>query len=126
MNLNRNRQKEISLEDLQKLISTRARSSRLYSCLTQMDLSKMSGVSYSSIRKFESTGEISLSSLLKIAEALRDKQSFTEVFSNATWYDIRDIKDINRSKRYKVRKNDFSNYNLRNKKSNKPNWLDGL
>lgn len=34
--------------------------------ISQKELSKRSGVSYGSIRRFESTGDISLSSLLKI------------------------------------------------------------
>ena len=38
--------------------------------ITQKQLSKKSGVSYGSIRRFETTGDISLMSLIKIASAL--------------------------------------------------------
>ena len=38
--------------------------------VSQKKLATISGVSYGSIRRFESTGEISLTSLLKIANAL--------------------------------------------------------
>ena len=38
--------------------------------ISQKALAEQSGVSYASIRRFESTGEISLVSLLKIAHAL--------------------------------------------------------
>ena len=39
--------------------------------ISQKELAKLSNVSYGSIRRFESTGEISFSSLVKIAVAMR-------------------------------------------------------
>jgi len=48
--------------------------------ISQVSLAKMSGVSYASIRRFESTGEISLSSLLKIANVLGCLEDFNQVF----------------------------------------------
>lgn len=50
--------------------------------LTQRTLSKKSGVSYASIRRFESTGEISFTSLLKIANALNALSDFNMLFNN--------------------------------------------
>jgi len=50
--------------------------------LTQKELSKRSGVSYGSIRRFESTGDISLNSLLKISEAINCLEDFNELFKN--------------------------------------------
>lgn len=50
--------------------------------LTQQGLAKRSGVSYASIRRFESTGEISFTSLLKIADALNALADFNMLFSN--------------------------------------------
>ena len=38
--------------------------------ISQRELAKRSGVSYASIRRFETTGEISFTSLLKVALAL--------------------------------------------------------
>ncbi len=48
--------------------------------LTQKELSIRSGVSYGSLRRFESTGEISLVSLLKISNAIGCLKDFNELF----------------------------------------------
>jgi len=47
--------------------------------MTQRELSERSGVAYASIRKFESTGIISLESLLKICEALKRLTDFESI-----------------------------------------------
>lgn len=47
--------------------------------MTQKELSERSGVAYASIRKFESTGIISLESLLKISEALKRLTDFESI-----------------------------------------------
>ena len=48
--------------------------------LSQRELAKKSGVSYASIRRFENMGEISLNSLLKIANALDCLEDFNLIF----------------------------------------------
>lgn len=48
--------------------------------LSRRDLANKSGVSYASIRRFESIGEISLTSLLKIANALDCLEDFNLMF----------------------------------------------
>ncbi len=48
--------------------------------LTQVQLAEKSGVSYASLRRFESTGEISFRSLLKIAESLDCLMEFNDLF----------------------------------------------
>lgn len=48
--------------------------------LSQRELANKSGVCYASIRRFESIGEISLNSLLKIANALDCLEEFNSVF----------------------------------------------
>lgn len=58
--------------------------------ITQLDLSKRSGVSYGSIRRFESIGEISFNSLLKIANALNALMEFTLLFSKENVTDLKD------------------------------------
>lgn len=58
--------------------------------LSQREISIKSGVSYGSIRRFESTGEISLNSLVKLAFALNLQEDFNELFK----YEI--IKNIKR------------------------------
>ena len=51
--------------------------------LTQRQLAERTGVSYGSIRRFEQTGEISLLSLVKIANALDCLEDFNELFKKA-------------------------------------------
>ena len=49
--------------------------------MTQKMLAQKSGVSYASIRRFETCGEISFSSLLKIANCLHSLDEFNMLFS---------------------------------------------
>ena len=60
--------------------------------LTQKELSKRSGVSYGSIRRFESIGEISLTSLLKIATAINCLEDFKELFKYSQITNLKDYK----------------------------------
>ena len=48
--------------------------------LSRRELSVLAKVSYGSIRRFEETGEISLTSLLKLAEALNCLDDFNKIF----------------------------------------------
>lgn len=57
--------------------------------LTQKVLSERSGVSYGSIRRFESTGKISLSSLLKISNAIGLLEEFNILFNKPIIKNIR-------------------------------------
>ena len=58
--------------------------------ISQRQLSQNSGVTYSSIRRFETTGEISLSSLLKIAHALDALKDFENVFKGQVITNLKD------------------------------------
>lgn len=59
--------------------------------ITQKELSKRSNVSYASIRRFESTGEISFISLIKIAGALDCLEDFESLFSNKKITSVKEI-----------------------------------
>ena len=50
--------------------------------LSQKMLAQTSGVSYASIRRFEQTGEISLRSLVKLANAIGCLSDFEELFKH--------------------------------------------
>lgn len=63
-------------------ITERVKQRRKECKLTQQGLAKKSGVSYASIRRFESTGEISFTSLLKIANVLNALADFNMLFNN--------------------------------------------
>ena len=58
--------------------------------LSQRQLSQKSGVTYSSLRRFEVTGEISLSSLLKIAHALDALKDFESIFKGQAITSLKD------------------------------------
>jgi len=58
--------------------------------LTQKALSVRSGVSYASIRRFESTGDISLSSLFKIGNAIGCLPDFNELFKSKKITNLKD------------------------------------
>lgn len=48
--------------------------------ISQLELAKRSGVSFGSIKRFETTGQISLESLLKLAYFFNRLDDFTSVF----------------------------------------------
>lgn len=47
---------------------------------SQQKMAEKSGVSYGSIKRFETTGQISFESLLKLAEALQRLSDFESIF----------------------------------------------
>ncbi|MDY0277965.1 MAG: helix-turn-helix transcriptional regulator [Acholeplasma sp.] len=57
--------------------------------ITQRELSKRSGVSYGSIRRFETTGEISLNALLKISSVIDCLEDFNKIFQTPIVRNIR-------------------------------------
>lgn len=56
----------------------------------------MSGVSYGSIKRFESTGQISLLSLIKIATALGMAEKLRQLFMQVPYRNIEEV--INEAK----------------------------
>lgn len=77
--------------DVFRELAERAREKRKYMKLTQMQLADKSGVSLSSLKRFEKTGEISLSSLLKIAMALDSLKNFEKIFEKPEYTSIEEI-----------------------------------
>lgn len=65
-----------SPKEIMILLSKRTRVLRKEEKMSQKELSERSGVSYASVRKFETTGIISLESLLKICETLKRLTDF--------------------------------------------------
>ena len=59
--------------------------------LTQATLAERSGVSLGSVKRFERTGEISLSHLLKIAMVLGCLGDFSELFKKPEYTSIEEI-----------------------------------
>lgn len=61
-------------------LAARARQRRLELNMTQRELARRSGVSYGSVKRFESGAGISLTHLLMIALVLRSIDGFDELF----------------------------------------------
>lgn len=77
--------------DVSMELAERAKEKRKYMKLTQMQLAEKSGVSLSSLKRFERTGEISLSSLLRIAMVLDSLKDFEQVFEKPEYTSIEEI-----------------------------------
>jgi transcriptional regulator with XRE-family HTH domain len=68
-----------SPKEIMILLSKRIRALRKQEKMSQKQLSERSGVAHASIKKFESTGIISLESILKICEALKRLTDFESI-----------------------------------------------
>ena len=77
--------------EINKLIAQNIVNLRKRKKISQKELSKKSGVSYASIRRFESEGEISLSSLTKIAIALDVSDELENLFTEVPFDSIEEI-----------------------------------
>ena len=82
--------------DVNKEIAMRMRQRRKEKKLTQVQLSERSDVSLGSLKRFERTGEISLSSLIKIGFALGCEGDFDELFSKRGYASIQEVIDEQR------------------------------
>ncbi len=77
--------------DLLEELSLKHKTIRKQAGFTQMELSKRSGVSLGSIKRFELTGQISLESLLKLAQILNRIKDFELILKPTE-----NLKDIDR------------------------------
>lgn len=71
-------------EELDQKLAQRVRKIRKRRSITQEKLASISGVSYGSIKRFETTGQISLLSLTKIAIALDLADELRNIFTHGT------------------------------------------
>ena len=74
------------MSDLVKRIVMRRKECKI----SQTKLSELSGVSFASIRRFEKINEISLTSLIKIANALGYIEDFDLLFKNEKIINLKD------------------------------------
>ncbi|RUA25082.1 MAG: XRE family transcriptional regulator [Bacteroidetes bacterium] len=84
-----------------KKLAQRMRKRRLFLNMSQKLLSEKSGVSWGSIKRFESSGEISLKNLLKLALTLDALEEFHSLFPEKEY---NSIDDILKSRKQKERK----------------------
>ena len=78
-------------EELDQKLAQRARKIRKRRSITQEKLASISGVSYGSIKRFETTGQISLLSLTKIAIALDLADELRNIFTQVPYKDIQEV-----------------------------------
>ena len=83
-------------EELDKNLALRVRKIRKRRKISQQKLADLSGVSYGSIKRFETTGQISLLSLTRIATALDVVNELREIFSQVPYKNIQEV--INENK----------------------------
>lgn len=74
-------------------IANRMQKKRKANKLTQIQLAEKSGVSLGSIKRFERLGEISLSSLVKIAFILDCEDDFDALFARKEYRSIQEVID---------------------------------
>ena len=77
--------------EIGNIIASRIRKIRRRRKISQTELSKRSGVSLGSLKRFEQTGEISLKSLTNIAIALDIEDELFSLFEEAPFLSIEEI-----------------------------------
>lgn len=80
----------ITPQSMAQKLAEKEKTSRKQMKLTQKELSVRSGVSYASVRRFENSGEISLFSLLKIANVLGALEDFNALFTRKAITSLKD------------------------------------
>ena len=83
-------------EELDQKLAQRVQNIRKRRSISQEKLASMSGVSYGSIKRFETSGQISLISLTKIAMALDIADDIRNLFATVPYRDIQEV--INETK----------------------------
>lgn len=83
-------------EELDKKIADRVRLIRKRRSISQEKLAQISGVSFGSVKRFETTGQISLLSLTKIAMALDMTDDLRQLFTEVPYRNIQEV--INENK----------------------------
>ena len=78
-------------EELDQKLAGRVRNIRKRRSISQQKLANMSGVSYGSIKRFETTGQISLLSLTKIAIALDMADELRNLFTQVPYRSIEEV-----------------------------------
>ena len=78
-------------EEIDMKLAGRIRGIRKRRSISQKKLSEMSGVSYGSIKRFETTGQISLLSLTKLAFALNEVDEIRNLFTDVPYRSIQAV-----------------------------------
>lgn len=94
---------------LAKIIAENFKNKRIKSNFTQKDLAERSGITLSSLKRFEQKAEISLSNLLKLAIPLDAMEEFEKLFPENTKESLDDyLEELETKERQRVRKKKIS------------------
>lgn len=77
--------------DIKTELMKRVRMRRKEAKISQSELANRSGVSLASIKRFESMGEISLASLLRIAVVLGYEDDFSRLFERTNYQSLDEV-----------------------------------
>ena len=83
-------------EELDMALAKRKKNIRKRRSISQQELAARSGVSYGSVKRFETTGQISLLALTKIAMALDVADELRGIFTQVPYRNIQEV--INETK----------------------------
>ena len=78
-------------EEITRDLAKRVKNIRKRRGITQQELSEQSGVSYGSIKRFETTGNISLISLTKLAVSLGIQKELSDIFTDVPYKNIEEV-----------------------------------
>ena len=83
-----------SPDDVRREIADRFKARRLSYPLTQRDLASRSGMSLGSLKRFETTGQIALDSLLRLALAVGSLEDFDRVGAGSSELEGRTLDEL--------------------------------
>ena len=86
----------MSREEIMLKMASNVENRRKQYRLTQRQLAQQAGVTYSSYRRFEQTGRISLDSFVKIARILDCEKELLELFTKRHYNSIQEVFDEKR------------------------------
>lgn len=84
--------------DIQKEIARKEKERRKQKGITQEEMAQRAGLSLSSLRRFEQTGEISFASLVRIGAVLNDEKAFLNLFEPQEYQSMKELLDAKRRK----------------------------
>jgi transcriptional regulator with XRE-family HTH domain len=92
--------------EIARTLVERVRQRRLESDLTQQGLARRAGLSLSTYRRFEMTGDVSLQNLIRIAVALGATDDFTTLFQRRRYASLDEVLAENNRSRQRGHRND--------------------
>ncbi len=83
---------------IQREIARKEKARRKQKGITQEELARRAGLSLSSLRRFEQTGEISFASLVRIGAVLDDEKAFLNLFNPQEFQTMKELLDAKHRK----------------------------